>query len=88
MKSWYQANVKVRITSVKNIMTEADVSSDISPRQSESFYGANLSLTSLFYTSFRVSVPHRREIMVSLETTPFIEQIWKVYGYDHWGTEQ
>lgn len=70
MKSWYQANVKVRITSVKNIMKL--MSQALALRQSESFYGANLSLTSLFYTSFRVSVPHRRKIMVSLETTPFI----------------
>ena len=84
MKSWYQANVKC--TSVKNIMKL--MSQAVALCQSESLYDANLSLTSLFYTSFRISVPHRREIMVSLATTPFIEQIWNVYGYDQWGTEQ
>lgn len=57
-------------------------------RQSESFHGGKLTLTSLFHTTFRVSVPHRREIMVSLETMPFIKRIWNVYGYDQWGTKQ
>ena len=83
---WYQANVKVRITSVKNIMKLMSQAEAL--RQSESFHGGKLTLTSLFHTTFRVSVPHRREIMVSLETMPFIKQIWNVYGYDQWGTKQ